>query len=258
MSHEPHSTLRLSSPSPLLDDLTPAQREAIVHEGGPLLIIAGAGTGKTTVITRRIAWLISTKRARSQDILALTFTDKASAQMQERVDLLVPYGYADIALRTFHAFGDELIREHAFRLGLSPDVRVLSKAEQLVFLRQHVFGLGLEQLRPLADPTRYLDALATVFARAKDEAVTPEECLTCAANEPRWQELARAYASYQRLLRQAQAIDFGDQVLLAVQLLEQHPEIAASVRERFRYILVDEFQDTNYAQFRLLQLLAPT
>jgi len=241
---------------PLLDDLTNAQREAVVHEGGPLLIIAGAGTGKTTVITRRIAWLISTKRARPEEILALTFTDKAAAQMQERVDLLVPYGYADIALRTFHAFGDELIREHAFRLGLTPDVRVLSKAEQLVFLRQHVFELGLEQLRPLPDPTRYLDALATVLARAKDEAVTPEEFQACAAGNPQWLELAQAYEAYQRLLRDAGAIDFGDQVLLAIHLMERHPDVAAAVRERFRYILVDEFQDTNYAQFRLLQLLA--
>ncbi|MDP3722175.1 MAG: ATP-dependent helicase, partial [Candidatus Omnitrophota bacterium] len=251
------ATSLATSHEPLLDDLTDAQREAVFHETGPLLIIAGAGTGKTTVITRRIAWLISTKRARAHEILALTFTDKAAQEMQERVDLLVPYGYAEISLRTFHAFGDELIREHAFRLGLSPDARVLSKAEQLVFLRQHAFDLELEQLRPLADPTRYLDALATVFARAKDEAVPPEEFLACSANEPRWQELAHAYAAYQRLLRQAQAIDFGDQVLLAAQLLEQHPDVAASVYERFRYILVDEFQDTNYAQFRLLQLLAP-
>ncbi len=249
---------------PLLEDLTAAQRQAVTHEGGPLLIIAGAGTGKTTVITRRIAWLIATKRARPDEILALTFTEKAAAEMEERVDLLVPYGYLDIAIRTFHAFGDQLVREHATQLGLSPHVRVLSSPEQGVFLRRRAFELPLQSLRPLNDPTRFLDALLTVFARAKDEAVSPEDYLAYArsiqpSESPEAQrilEVAEAYAAYEPLLRNADAIDFGDQVLLAIRLLEQHPEIQAALKSRFRYILVDEFQDTNYAQYRLLRLLA--
>ncbi len=261
-------------PEPLLGDLTTSQREAVVHEGGPLLIIAGAGTGKTTVIARRIAWLLCTRRARPEEILALTFTDKAAAQMEERVDLLVPYGYVEVSIKTFHAFGDQLLREHALNTGLSPQFRVLSKAEQLVFLRQHVFELPLQQFRPLNDPTRFLEALATVFTRAKDEAVGPEEFQAYAqqlqrqadhepgdealrAEAQRVQELAASYAGYEQLLAQADATDFGDQVLLAIRLLERHPDVLATIRRRFRYILVDEFQDTNYAQFRLLQLLAP-
>ena len=249
----------------MLDNLTHAQREAVLHEAGPLLIIAGAGTGKTTVITRRIAWLIATKHARPDEILALTFTEKAAAEMEERVDLLVPYGYTDVTIRTFHAFGDELLRSHAVSVGLSPQFRVLSKAEQLVFLRQHVFELPLEQLRPPRDPTRYLEALARVFARAKDEAVSPQEFLSYAKAKrapadrgvgERLLEVAQAYAAYERLLRQAAAVDFGDLVLLAIWLLEQAPEVLAAVHRRFRHVLVDEFQDTNYAQFRLLQLLA--
>jgi len=267
-------TPTLSPDALLLDDLTPAQREAVLHEGGPLLIVAGAGTGKTTVIARRIAWLIAAKRARPEALLGLTFTDKAAEEMAERVDLLVPYGYVDVALRTFHAFGDQLLREHALTMGLSPSFRVLSRAEQLVFLRQRVFELPLRLFRPSNDPARFLEALATVFARAKDEAVGPEEFLAYAeglarqageapdgdpqrTEAARARELAEAYAAYQRLLRQADAVDFGDQVLLAVQLLAQHPEILASTRQRFQHLLVDEFQDTNYAQFRLLQLLAP-
>ncbi len=251
-----------SAVEPLLEGLTDTQRDAVLHEAGPLLIIAGAGTGKTTVITRRIAWLIATQRARPTEILALTFTEKAAAEMEERVDVLVPYGYADIALRTFHAFGDEILRAHALHAGLDSQFRVLSKAEQLVFLRQHVFDLPLQHFRPLHDPPRYLGALATVFSRAKDEAVSPEEFRAYAAalgEEPdaeRMRELADAYAAYQALTRKAGCADFGDQVFLAIQLLERHPELAASLRARFRYILVDEFQDTNYAQFRLLQLLA--
>ena len=262
-----------SSDEPLLDDLTAAQREAVVHERGPLLIIAGAGTGKTTVITRRIAWLIATKRARPEELLALTFTDKAAREMEERVDLLVPYGYLDICLRTFHAFGDQLLREHALKVGLSPNFRVLSRAEQLVFLRQRVFELPLELFRPLTDPTRFLDALVGVFARAKDEAVSSEEFLAHAqalrrqaderptdealgAQARRTMELARSYAAYQQLLRQADAVDFGDLVLLAIRLLEEHPDVLAAIQRRYRELLVDEFQDTNFAQFRLLQLLA--
>jgi len=110
----------------LLDGLNPEQRRAVTHGDGPLLVLAGAGTGKTQVITRRIAWLIATRRARPAEILALTFTDKAAAEMQVRVDQLVPYGYTDTAISTFHAFGDRIIREFALELGLPIDVRVLS------------------------------------------------------------------------------------------------------------------------------------
>jgi len=180
--------------------------------------------------------------------------------MAERVDLLVPYGYLDITVSTFHAFGDQLIRTHALKAGLSPQFRVLSKAEQLVFLRQHLFELPLEEFRPPHDPARFLEALLTVFARAKDEAVGPEEFLAHARSleQPRpAMELAKTYAAYQDLLRRNDAVDFGDQVLLAVQLLERHPDVLETVRRQFRYLLVDEFQDTNFAQFRLLQLLAP-
>src|SRR6185503_4253672 len=111
----------------ILDGLNDEQARAVTHEGGPLLILAGAGTGKTQVITRRIAWLIATRRARPSEILGLTFTEKAAAEMQLRVDQLVPYGYTDTMIGTFHAFGDRLIREYALELGLPGDVRVLSR-----------------------------------------------------------------------------------------------------------------------------------
>ncbi len=192
--------------------------------------------------------------------------------MEERVDLLVPYGCVDISIQTFHAFGDRLLREHALHIGLSPQFRVLSRAEQLVLLRRRVFRLGLEAFRPLVEPTRFVEGLATVFGRAKDEAVGPEEFLAhareltapaaSAPDDPvsayakRMLEVATSYLAYERLLRELDAVDFGDQVLLAVRLLEQHPEVLAEIRARYRHILVDEFQDTNYAQFQLLRLLA--
>jgi ATP-dependent DNA helicase UvrD/PcrA len=272
----------------LLEGLNPDQRRAVTHGEGPLLVVAGAGTGKTQVITRRIAWLIATKRAKPSEILALTFTDKAAEEMQLRVDQLVPYGYADTAIATFHAFGDRLIREFAFELGLAPDVRVLSRPEVVVFLRERLFDLGLDAYRPLGDPTRFLGALASLFARCRDEDVSPEayrahaERLALRAAEldavvataveagdaerdeataagelaTRQAELAAAYGRYTTLLREGGAIDFGDQVALALQLLREFASAREVLQARYRYILVDEFQDTNRAQSELVALLA--
>ena len=123
----------------ILAGLNDQQRAAVTCETGPLLIVAGAGTGKTAVITRRIAWLIAAKRAKPSEILALTFTDKAAAEMEERVDVLVPYGYTDVWVSTFHAFGDRVLRDHALDLGLAPDFRILTKAEQVIFFRERLF-----------------------------------------------------------------------------------------------------------------------
>jgi DNA helicase-2/ATP-dependent DNA helicase PcrA len=259
-------------PDPILADLTDAQRAAVTHGEGPLLILAGAGTGKTRVITRRIAYLIAARRARPEEILALTFTDRAAAEMEERVDLLVPYGYADVWISTFHAFGDRVLREQALHLGLRPDFRVLSQAEQLVFLRDHLFALPLRRLRPLGDPARHLEALQALFSRAKDEDVPPEEYLAYArqaladaegrgdaaalSEAGKQEELAETYAACARLMAERSLLDFGDQVVLTLRLFREHPEVLRRYRERFRYLLVDEFQDTNYAQWALVRLLA--
>jgi ATP-dependent DNA helicase UvrD/PcrA len=269
----------------LLAGLNREQLRAVTHGDGPLLVVAGAGTGKTQVITRRIAWLIATRRAKPSEILALTFTDQAADEMQTRVDQLVPYGYTDTAISTFHAFGDRLLREFALELGLPTDLRVLSRPETVVFLRERVFELGLDEYRPLGDPTKFLDALATLFSRAKDEDVSPEAFLAhaertaeaaAAAREAaeadpaadreaalaqgeearRRLELARAYSTYQRLLAGNGAVDFGDQVSLALRLLRESPSARDAVQRRFKYILVDEFQDTNRAQAELVALVA--
>jgi DNA helicase-2/ATP-dependent DNA helicase PcrA len=280
----------------LLDGLNRDQRRAVAHGDGPLLVVAGAGTGKTQVITRRIAWLIATKRARPSEILALTFTDKAAEEMQVRVDQLVPYGYTDAAISTFHAFGDRIIREFALELGLPTEPRVLSRPEVVILLRERLFDFDLDEYRPLGDPTRFLGALATLFSRCKDEDVSPAAYLAYAeglaadaraaderASEGlaagggaagrssdqdreaaealledarRQVELARAYARYQELLAGGGYIDFGDQVALALRLLRESPGARRSLQERFRYILVDEFQDTNRAQSELVALLA--
>jgi DNA helicase-2/ATP-dependent DNA helicase PcrA len=278
-----------TGPDAQLAGLNPEQLRAVTHGDGPLLVVAGAGTGKTAVITRRIAWLIGTRRARPSEILALTFTDQAADEMQARVDELVPYGYNDAAVSTFHAFGDRLIREFALELGLPSDVRVLSRAETVVLLREHLFELDLDEYRPLGDPTRFLSALAGLFSRAKDEDVSPDAFIAHAAaltdkaaaamaaveavgadaseadrdsaaalgeEARRRTELGRAYQRYQALLGANGAIDFGDQVALALRLLRESPAAREAVQQRFRYVLVDEFQDTNRAQAELVGLVA--
>ncbi len=276
----------------LLGGLNPDQLRAVTHGHGPLLVVAGAGTGKTQVITRRIAWLIATRRAKPAEILALTFTDKAAEEMAVRVDQLVPYGYTDTAISTFHAFGDGLIREYALELGLPTDLRVLSRPEVVIFLREHLFEFQLDAYRPLGDPTRFLAALATLFSRCKDEDISPADYLghadrvaaeasrvaaeaaasgddpsnpkrtsvdavdAAAEHARRQAELARAYATYQTLMAANGCIDFGDQVALALRLVRSSAAARAAIAGRFRYILVDEFQDTNRAQAELVALLA--
>src|SRR4029453_7375299 len=168
------ATLVAAAEERILEDLSPAKREAVLHGEGPLLIIAGAGTGKTRVLTRRIAHLISSKRARREEIVALTFTEKAAVEMAERVDQLIPYGYAETWIGTFHAFGGGIVREAALEAGLNPEFRVLTRPEQIIFLRERLWRLPLQRFRPLGDPTRHLGALLGLVSRAKDEDVSPE------------------------------------------------------------------------------------
>jgi len=260
----------------LLQDLNQAQREAVTHGDGPLLIVAGVGTGKTTAITRRIAWLIAEKMARPAEILALTFTEKAAAEMEERVDMLVPYGYVEAQIGTFHAFCDRVLRENAVLIGLSPDFRILTEAEQAIFLKERLFDLPLDRFRPLGNPMRHLRSLLSLFSRAKDEDVTPieyaayaeklaqdlvskeqdDDYAVIAEEAAQQKELAETYAAYQSLLAEAGFVDFGDQITMTLRLFREHPTVLDRYLKQFRYILVDEFQDTNYAQFELLTLLA--
>src|SRR5438445_1226040 len=259
----------------VLAGLNAAQREAVTHDAGPLLIVAGAGTGKTTVITRRIAWLVAQRRARPEEILALTFSDKAAAEMEERVDQLVDSAAADGGVATCPACGDSLLRGHSLEIGLKNDFSVLSRAEQVIFLRDRLFELPLARYRPLGDPTRHLQAIITLVSRCKDEDISPDDYRRCAAalqaaaavaapddeadardRAEAQVELAGTYATYRELMAREGNLDFGDQIVLALRLLRERPHVLTYYQRRYRYILVDEFQDTNYAQFELVKLLA--
>jgi DNA helicase-2/ATP-dependent DNA helicase PcrA len=243
------------------------QRAAVEHEDGPLLIVAGAGTGKTTVIARRIARLIEVKRARPSEILALAFNDKAAAEMQERVDLLVPYGYADVTIATFHSFGEEVLAGHGLEIGIAPGFTVLDKTAQALFLAERVERLPLKRYAPLSHPTKYLAELAAYFGRAKDEPYEPEEIRRAAelagdSGDPalldraeRDLELAGAYEAYNQMLWKSGFVDFGDLLALTLRVFEQSPATLRGFQERYRYVLVDEFQDTNPVQFKIVRRL---
>lgn len=257
----------------LLENLNEEQVAAVTHREGPLMIIAGAGTGKTTVITHRIGWLIEQRLAAPENILALTFTEKAAAEMEERVDLLLPYGYVDLQISTFHAFCERVLRDDGAEIGLSRNFLMLSELDAWLLAREHFDRFTLDYYRPLGNPTKYLKTLLSHFSRAKDEMITPDEYVTFAqmqaanadstqSNEEttseaqRLNELANAYHTYQQILREADALDFGDLITYTLHLLQKRPRVLSALRERFRFVLVDEFQDTNSAQYALIKLIA--
>ncbi|HSX40051.1 MAG TPA: UvrD-helicase domain-containing protein, partial [Candidatus Saccharimonadales bacterium] len=243
--------------------LNQEQLSAIHHGDGPLLIIAGAGTGKTTVVTERIKYLISQKNIAPSEILALTFTDKAAREMEERVDIAMPYGYTQMWISTFHAFCDRVLRADAFHIGLNPGYKLATESESVFFLRQNIFKLNLEYFRPLGNPTKFLQGLLQHFSRLKDEDVSPEEYLTWAQKQKgdpqetkKTLELAQAYKTYEELKVKENIMDFSDLTSNTLMLFRQRPNVLAIYQNQFKYMLVDEFQDTNFAQNELAKLLA--
>lgn len=255
--------------SSITDGLNEEQKKAVIHQEGPLLIIAGAGTGKTTVITRRIAYLIEQKICLPSEILALTFTEKAAAEMEERVDQLVPYGFTDMWISTFHAFGDRLLRDYSLDLGLPANFKLLTESEQAIFIRENIYAFDLKYYRPIASPLTHIQAFLSHFSRLKDELIMPEEYIDFAEKQiksavteeetieaEKRLEIAKAYKKYQELMIQAGNLDFGDLIFLTYKLLKENKKILEDCQEKFKYILVDEYQDTNYAQNEIVKLLS--
>ncbi|MGE5041990.1 MAG: ATP-dependent helicase, partial [Candidatus Levyibacteriota bacterium] len=246
--------------------LNQKQREAIGHGLGPLLIIAGAGTGKTTVITERIKHLIIDQEIPPSSVLALTFTDKAAFEMQERIDILMPYGYTNLWINTFHSFCDRILRDNGHAIGLDSNYKLMTESEAVLLMQNNIFNLGLKMFRPLGNPTKFLDALLTHFSRLKDEDITPEQYLRWAEGESgkeaenlesqQYLELATAYKAYEDLKIKNSVMDFSDLIANVLLLLRKRPHILRQYQKQFKFILVDEFQDTNFAQNELAILLA--
>ncbi len=238
--------------------LNQQQLQAVQHGKGPLLIIAGAGTGKTTVVTERIKYLITSGKAKPSEILALTFTDKAAREMEERVDVAMPYGYTEMWILTFHSFCDRILRQEAIHLGLNPAYKLMTESETTQFLIRNLFKFDLKYFRPLGNPNKFISGMLQHFSRLKDEDVSPDKYLSWAekSGNDQYLELAKAYQVYEELKIKQGLMDFGDLIINTLKLFRSRKKILKQYQEQFKYFLVDEFQDTNYAQNQLAILLA--
>jgi DNA helicase-2/ATP-dependent DNA helicase PcrA len=238
-----------TTPEIYLEDLNPAQREAVLTTEGPVLVIAGAGSGKTRVLTRRIAHLLAAVGVKPPEILAITFTNKAAAEMRERViDLVGPPASAAWVM-TFHAACGRILRREAPRLGYRTNFTIYDSADQLRLTKQ-----CLEELE--RDPKRFTPrGIHSQISNAKNQLIGPEEYKSRVASFYD-QTVAEAYELYQRKLFGSNAVDFDDMLYLTVDVLERFPEAREKWQKAFRYVLVDEYQDTNHAQYRFLQLVS--
>ncbi len=279
----------------ILKNLNPEQKKAVTHSSGPLLIVAGAGTGKTTVITKRIAYVIQQEWARPEEILALTFTEKVAGEMEERVIDILSYGYFDLWISTFHSFAEKILREQGLEIGLPTDFQLLNEFDQYILFKKNLDKFELDYYKPLGNPTKFIKILLRHFSRAKDEDITPQQylqyaeelqqnldnCLSGgkskakAANITNFQdfdgnfdqevaeqevkrisEIANAYHTYQNLLLENSYLDFGDLIMYCLKLFRERPAVLEKYRKHFKYILLDEFQDTNWSQYELIKILA--
>src|SRR5881628_3624541 len=236
-------------PQSYLADLNPAQREAVLTTEGPLLVIAGAGSGKTRVLTYRVAHLLATQGVKPNEILAITFTNKAAGEMRERLDHLLGHVARAIWIMTFHSACGRILRREAERLGYRSNFTIYDQADQVRLVKA-----CLEELE--RDPKRFVPrGIHTQISNAKNQLIGPDEYASRVASFYD-QTVADVYGLYQRRLFASNAVDFDDMLMLTVDVLERFPEARERWQRRFRYVLVDEYQDTNHAQYRLLQLLA--
>ena len=234
----------------IYDTLNDKQREAVLQTEGPVLILAGAGSGKTRVLTHRIAYLIEEKKVNPWNILAITFTNKAAGEMRERVDRLVGFGSDSIWVSTFHSTCVRILRRHIDRLGYSTNFAIYDGDDQKTLMKDVCRRLDV-------DTKVYKErALLAAISSAKDELITPEQYALDAGGDYSRQKIAAVYREYQRQLKGNNALDFDDLLMKTVELFQNCPEVLEYYQERFRYIMVDEYQDTNTAQFKLVSLLA--
>src|SRR5215468_406949 len=241
--------MAVASPEQYLADLNPPQREAVLATEGPLLVIAGAGSGKTRVLTYRVAHLINAVGAKPNEILAITFTNKAAGEMRERLQRLLGPTGRGLWILTFHSACGRILRREAQRLGYRSNFTIYDQADQIRLVKR-----CLEELE--RDPKRFTPrGIHGQISNAKNTLVGPDEYASRVASFYD-QTVADVYQLYQRRLFESNAVDFDDMLFLTVDVLERFPEALERWQTAFRYILVDEYQDTNHAQYRLLQLLA--
>ena len=234
----------------IYDTLNPMQKEAVLHTEGPLLILAGAGSGKTRVLTHRIAYLIEEKEVNPWNILAITFTNKAAGEMRERVDSLVGFGAESIWVSTFHSTCVRILRRYIEHLGYTTSFSIYDSDDQKTLMKQVFKTLDI-------DTKQYKErSVLGIISSAKDKLISPEEFLLNAGQDFRQKKVGEIYREYQNQLKKNNALDFDDLIVKTVELFQNDSQILDCYQERFRYIMVDEYQDTNTAQFKLISLLA--
>lgn len=248
--------------------LNPEQKEAVEYVDGPLLIVAGAGTGKTTVITEKIAYLIEKKLAQPHEILALAFNEKAALEMRDRVSEAAPLISYDLSISTFHSFAEGLLRDYGTDIGINRDFKIFTDTEKWTMARENLYELGLDYYLPLGNPSKHISDLLNHFEKAKDELVEAADYMKfaqtsaldddIAATEERNRllELASVYQKYNQMLLNRGAMEFADLIFFSVKLLEKRPSIKQAINKKYKYVLVDEFQDVNFAEYRLVKLLS--
>ena len=234
----------------IYDTLNPMQKEAVLHTEGPLLILAGAGSGKTRVLTHRVAYLIDEKQVNPWNILAITFTNKAAGEMRERVDQLVGFGAESIWVSTFHSTCVRILRRHIEYLGYTTNFSIYDSDDQKTLMKQVFKAMDVDTKQ-----FKERSVLGTISS-AKDKLIGPEEFLLNAGQDFRQRRIGEIYKEYQKRLRKNNALDFDDLIVKTVELFQNNSEILNYYQERFKYIMVDEYQDTNLAQFKLISLLA--
>src|SRR3954464_12882083 len=253
----------------LLDGLNRSQREAVTHPEGPLVVVAGAGTGKTRTITTRFAWLVE-EGAAPDEILALTFSSPAAAEMRERLQGVIEAPHEGLHVSTFHAFCSRLLADEALEVGIDPFFSPVTPADRLALLLERLEELTIRQHEIRGNPAPLLASFVSRIDRLKDEMVScadyrayaerlideaGAQAAAAGAKAARELEFARIYADHDRLLAERGALDFGDLIVRAFRMLHEKPHVRERLSRRFRHVLVDEYQDTNFAQGMLLRLL---
>lgn len=288
--------------NPFQKNLNQAQTDAANHTSGPALIVAGAGTGKTTVLIERLNFLFESKLAEPSEVLCLTFTEKGAGEMEDRALKILPMGYVELWISTFHGFCERILRERALDIGLSPDFKLLTQTEQWILIKKNLDKFDLKYYKPLGNPNKFIYELTKHFSRLKDENISDEEYLEYTLNQKltetkedsslvvpaplvvpaeagiqeskgsssslstskldnkneqdRIKELAHAYKIYNQLLLNNEKLDFGDLIFYTIKLFKERPAILDFYREKFKFIMIDEFQDTNWAQYELIKILS--
>ncbi len=234
----------------IYDTLNSEQKRAVFHDKGPLLILAGAGSGKTRVLTHRIAYLIEERAVNPYNILAITFTNKAAREMRERVDKIVGYGSENVWVSTFHSTCVRILRRYADTIGFTRSFTIYDTDDQKTLMREICKYLGIDTKKTSER------SILSVISKSKDELLSPEQFAQNAHGDYQQNKYAKAYLEYQKRLKASNAMDFDDLIVKTVELFQTNPEALNYYQNRFRYIMVDEYQDTNTVQFQLVHLLA--